>query len=228
MPWRFFVKGSAGAATVWKPWIGWCLLAAGLVISGFWWTLDGESFLSHTDRLPAEVLVVEGWIGRNGVRAAATEFEQRGYEYIVTSGGPALEHWEENPLSYAEMADRELIRSGIPKERIIVAPSKSSQTRRTYESALAVSDALQRRNIKPKAFNVFTLGSHARRSRLVFAKVEGPLTKVGVVAWTPTDIGSDPWWRSSERTKDLITETVGYAFEVLLNSGRPTNRPERN
>ncbi len=45
--------------------------------------------------------------------------------YIVTSGGPASECWEENPLSYAEMADRELIRSGIPKERIIVAPSKS-------------------------------------------------------------------------------------------------------
>ena len=214
--------------TGWRPWIGWRLLAAGLVISGFWWTLDGESFLSLTDRLPAEVLVVEGWIGRNGVRAAATEFEQRGYEYIVTSGGPASESWEENPLSYAEMADRELIRSGIPKERIIVAPSKSTQTRRTYESALAVSDALQRRNIKPKAFNIFTLGSHARRSRLVFAKVEGSLTKVGVVAWTPTDIGSDPWWRSSERTKDLITETVGYAFEVLLNSGRPTNHPERN
>jgi uncharacterized SAM-binding protein YcdF (DUF218 family) len=214
--------------TVWRPWIGWGLLAAGLVISGFWWTLDGESFLSYTDRLPAEVLVVEGWIGRNGVRAASTEFEQRGYEYIVTSGGPASECWEENPLSYAEMADRELIRSGIPKERIIIAPSKSSQTRRTYESALAVSDALQHRNIKPKAFNVFTLGSHARRSRLVFAKVEGPLTKVGVVAWTPTDIGSDPWWRSSERTKDFITETVGYAFEVLFNSGRPTNHPERN
>ena len=214
--------------TVWSPaWIGWGLLAAGLVISGFWWTLDGESFLSLTDRLPAEVLVVEGWIGRNGVRAAATEFEQRGYEYIVTSGGPS-ERWEEDPLSYAEMAHRELIRSGIPKERIIVAPSKSTQTRRTYEAALAVSDALQRRNIKPKAFNIFTLGSHARRSRLVFAKVEQSLTKVGVIAWTPTDIGSDPWWRSSERIKDLITETVGYAFEVLFNSGRPTNHPERN
>jgi len=203
------------------------LLAAGLVISGFWWTLDGESFLSYTDRLPAEVLVVEAWIGRNGVRAAAREFEQRGYEYIVTSGGTASECWEENTLSYAEMADRELIRSGIPKERISVAPSKSSETRRTYESALAVSDALQRRNIKPKAFNVFTLGSHARRSRLVFAKVEGPLTKVGVVAWTPTDIGSDPWWWSSERTKDLITETVGYAFEVSsIPADQRTTRKE--
>ena len=158
--------------TVWWPtWLGWCVIIASLVVPAVWWTLEGESFLSLTDRLPAEVLVVEGWIGRNGVRAAATEFEQRGYEYIVTSGGPS-EGWEEDPLSYAEMAHRELIRSGIPKERIIVAPSKSTQTGRTCEAALAVSDALQRRNIKPKAFNIFTRGSHARRSRLVFAKVE--------------------------------------------------------
>ena len=91
------------------------------------------------------------------MRAAALEFEQRGYKYVVTSGGPASEYWEEDPLSYAEMAHRELIRSGIPEEKIVVAPSKSTQTRRTYESALAVSDALQRRNIKPKAFNIFTL-----------------------------------------------------------------------
>jgi hypothetical protein len=197
------------------------LIAAGLAVPGVWWSLAGESFLSLTERLPAEVLVVEGWIGRDGMRAAATEFERRGYKYVVTSGGPALSRWAENPLSYAEMADRELILSGVPKDRIIVAPSKWTESRRTYESAVAVSHALRAMDIQPKALNVFTFGPHARRSRLVFAKVEGPERKVGVVAWTPTDYGSEPWWRSSERAKDLISETAGYAREFLLNFGRP-------
>ena len=108
--------------------------------------------------------------------------------YVVTSGGPASGRWEENPLSYAEMADRELIRSGVPKDKNNRRSIQSGlKVRRTYESAVAVSHALQARNIQPKALNVFTLGPHARRSRLVFAKVEGPQTKVGVVAWTPTD-----------------------------------------
>ena len=230
MLWRFRLKPPlVRRRTVWWPtWIGWALIAVGIAVPGVWWSLAGESFLSLTERLPAEVLVVEGWIGYDGIRAAAAEFERGGYQYIVTSGGPALSRWEESPLSYAEMADRELIRSGVSKDRIIVAPSKLTESRRTYESAVAVFHALQARDIQPKALNVFTFGPHARRSRLVFAKVEGPGRKVGVVAWTPTDYGSEPWWRSSERAKDLISETAGYAFEFLLNSGRLTNDPGRN
>jgi DUF218 domain len=230
MRWRFFLRSPlAQRRTVWWPtWIGWGLIAAGLAVPVVWWALAGESFLSLTERLPAEVLVVEGWIGRDGMRAAATEFERGGYQYVVTSGGPASGRWEKSPLTYAEMADRELIRSGVPKERIIVAPSKSTESRRTYESAVAVFHTLQARVIQPKSLNIFTFGPHARRSRLVFAKVEGPGKKVGVVAWAPTSYGSEPWWRSSERAKDFISETAGYAFELLLNSGRPTNDTGRN
>jgi hypothetical protein len=212
----------------WPTWIGWGVIVIGLAIPGLWWFLAGESFLSLTQRSPAEVLVVEGWVGRDGVRAASTEFERHGYKYVVTSGRSAAGRWEENPLNYAEMAERELIRSGVPKDRIIVAPSKSAETRRTYESAVAVFQALQARHVQPKALNVFTFGPHARRSRLVFAKVQRTGTRVGVIAWAPYTYGSEPWWRSSERTKDFIAETAGYTFELLLNSGRMSNDPARN
>jgi hypothetical protein len=60
---------------------------------------------------------------------------------------------------------------------------------------------------------------------LVFAKVEGPGTAVGVVDWTPSDYEGVPWWRSSERARELMLETVGYLFEALLNSGRSSNSP---
>jgi hypothetical protein len=39
-----------------------------------------------TRRLPAEVLVTDAWIGRDGIRAAAEEFKLGGYEYIVVTG----------------------------------------------------------------------------------------------------------------------------------------------
>jgi hypothetical protein len=165
--------------------------------------------------------VVEGWIGSDGVRAAAAEFHQGGYQYVVAAGGVASgTGWGQAGWSYAEGADHELVRSGVPEEKIILAPSKGTETHRTYESAVAVFRALETKGIHPNALNVFTLGPHARRSCLVFAKVLGPRTKVGDVSWTPSDYQSVPWWRSSDRAKDLLTETAGYLYEALFNSGR--------
>lgn len=172
--------------------------------------------------------MVEGWIGRDGVRAAGREFEQRGYQYVVATGGPASGRWEEDHSSYAEMAGRELIRSGIPADRIIVAPARDAERQRTYESATAAWRALEARGIHPRALNVFTSGPHARRSRMVVAKVYGSGTHIGVVDWTPPGYLSVPWWRSSERAKDLLAETAGYLFEVALNSGRSSNSPGEN
>jgi hypothetical protein len=58
---------------------------------------------------------------------------------------------------------------------------------------------------------------------LVFAKVAPPDTNVGVVSWGPSTYGAVPWWRSSDRAKDLLTEMAGYVYEALFNSGRPSN-----
>ena len=116
----------------------------------------------------------------------------------------------------------------IGADKIIVAPSKATEVRRTFQSAATVLHALRKINIEPKTLNVFTYGPHARRSRLVFAKVFRPGTSVGVIAWDPPEYGSVPWWRSSQRAKELLSESAGYVFELLLNSGRLTNHSTSN
>jgi hypothetical protein len=209
--------------TLWCPtWLGTFCLIFVLVVPAAWWFIYGESFLSSTDRLSAEVLVVEGWIGTNGVRAAADEFQSGGYRYVVATGSQPDDDkgWQVIGWSYAQGAADELARCGIPREKIILAPARSTGRERTFESAVAVSRKLQSLSINSKSINVFTWGPHARRSRLVFAKVEGPETEVGAVGWTPSYYQASPWWRSSDRTKELLTETAGYIFEILLNSGR--------
>jgi uncharacterized SAM-binding protein YcdF (DUF218 family) len=203
--------------------LGSCLILLILVTPMVWWFTNGESFLSLTHRLPAQVLAVEGWIGSDGIRAAATEFKEYGYRYLVTTGGPADQRWEQRQRSYAEIAEDELIGLGIPANQIIFAPSRDTDFDRTYESAMAEQRALQVRGLQPKAINVFTLGAHARRSRLIYAKVGGAGTNVGVVSWNPPHNDGVPWWRSSNRAKNFLTETAGYMYEVLLNSGRGLN-----
>jgi hypothetical protein len=201
---------------------GLCLVLV-LLTPVFWLCFYGETFFSLTRRVPAEVLVVEGWIGNDGIRAAAAEFETADYRYIVATGGQT----DNRPHSrnYAEIAGEELIRSGIPKDRLIIAPTGEIERERTFKSAVAAWQALQHRGIHTEDINVLTLGPHARRSRLVYAKVFAPAAHVGVIAWTPSDYETGPWWQSRGRTKCFLKEIVGYPFEVLLNSGRISNAP---
>jgi hypothetical protein len=195
-----------------------------IAVSGsIWLCLAGESFFSLTSRLPAEVLVVEGWIGQDGARAAATEFKDGGYQYIVATGGQSEE--ELGNSNYAEMAEQALIALGVPKDRIIAAPIGPVERQRTFTSAVAAWQALEGKRVHPAALNVFTLGPHARRSRLIYAKVCRPGTQVGVIAFVPPSYAAKPWWQSKERAQCLLKEVIGYPFEALLNSGRAAYSP---
>lgn len=217
--------------TIWFPtWLGLFCLAVLLAIPLVWWCFCGESFLSPTDRLPAEVLVVEGWIGENGVRAAAAEFRSGGYQYVVATGARPDEEkgwqWQYPGWSYAQGAANELARAGIPKEKIILAPTENSERARTFESAVSVFQTLESLTIKPASINVFTWGPHARRTRLVFAKVYTNRARIGVISWVRAARPAEAWWQSSEQAKEFLTESVGYLFEWLFNSGRWTSSPD--
>jgi DUF218 domain len=149
-------------------WLGSFCIAILLAIPVVWWWTYGESFISVTRPLPAEVLVVEGWIGRDGIRAAQAEFDEHGYQYIASTGGLTSGFWGDGLSNYAEMAAGELLRLGVPADKIVVAPTTETESHRTFESAMALRRVLEGRGIRPKSLNVFTFGPHAMRSGLVF------------------------------------------------------------
>jgi hypothetical protein len=216
---RFFRRRSLW----WPTGLGW--LAILLVLGGpiALWTFTGEKFLCRTERVPAKILVVEGWVGVEGFHAAKAEFDQHGYDLVVTSGGNSLERWSEHQWNYAVEAAEALVRFGVPASKVIAAPAASTTSGRTFESALAVRQILVEKHIAPDGVNIFSLGAHARRSRLVFAKVLGSQFHVGMISWIPANYPRGPWWASSERALDFIKETIGWWFEILLNSGRFSN-----
>lgn len=188
-----------------------------------WWFYRGESFLSASRRIEgASLLIVEGWIGPEGLAAAKAEFEAGNYALIVTSGGTAItEGWERGGWNYASGAAEHFIRSGVPREKILAAPAADQNSGRTYAAAMVVREKLEAFGLHPKAVNIFTAGTHAGRSGLVFSKALGPKTKVGIIAWqAPGTDTASPWWHNSERARNLIAESAGYFYELLLNSGR--------
>jgi hypothetical protein len=209
--------------TVWWPSRkGWLLLFAVIVAPAIAWAWWGESYLAHTGRVPADTLVVESWIQEDGLHAAAAEYRSGGYRTLVITGGFSGSKGTLRRRSYAAIAERELVNAGIAEEAIITAPMPDVETQRTHTMAVAVRLALQLQGISPSAINVFTEGTHARRSRLVYAKVFGPEVSVGAIAWAPWERTAPVpgWWTSSERALDLIKETLGYPYEFLFSSGR--------
>ena len=209
----------------WPTPLGWScglLLILAVILS---WTFLAEGWLSLTARKPAKILVVEGWIGLEGIKAAEREFTQEKYDLVVATGGLTGERWNVARWNYAEMAAKELRRLGVPGEQILPARAREIESQRTFEAAVAARQALLASGIHPAAINVMTRGPHARRSRLVYAKVFGADTKVGVISWTPESERNSPWWGSTDRASDLIKESIGFPFELLVNSGRTSNSP---
>jgi uncharacterized SAM-binding protein YcdF (DUF218 family) len=203
---------------------GWLCIFCAIAGSFLMWWFEAEAFLSETDRIPgAEVLVVEGWIGNVGVQAAMAEFEKGGYKWLVTTGGYTNEGWSGKRWNYSDIAGHQLLSLGFPKDHLVGAPAPDVENQRTYESAEATYKALVAHGIPSDRIVVFTRGSHARRSRLIFSKVFEGKAKVGVISWMPEQYQNQSWWHVSIRADDLLKESVGYLFEVLASSGRGTS-----
>ena len=208
--------------SVWLPTpIGWASALLLLVLPGVTWFFCGEAFLTQTRRVPASTLVVEGWIGYEGMAAAAAEFQQGNYDYIISAGGPTDDTWSRHRWSYAKMGRDELEQNGVPKEVILLADVPEMNRHRTFETARAAfSSILEKRGKAPAAVTVFTHGMHARRSRLVFQRVFGSDTEVGVIAWIPTREHAGSWWNSSSRGSDFLKESIAYPLELIFHSFR--------
>ena len=172
------------------------------------------------------MLIVEGWIREEPIQGASLEFLKGGYRYVVATGGYTGERWEARRWSDAEIARRSLLQNGVPPEKVVFAQAPDAEASRTFSAAVTAKQVLDEKGLLPKAVTVYTMGAHARRSRLVYQKVFGSKVPVGVISWKPPGSESEPWWRNSSRAADFVKETVGCIWEWLFDSGRFARRAQ--
>ena len=75
---------------------------------------------------------------------------------------------------------------------------------------------MREHGMSPTKVNLMSLGPHARRSRFLFEKALGKGVVVGVTAIPSRDFDPAHWWRSSSGVRDVIGETLAYAYARLL------------
>jgi hypothetical protein len=190
------------------------MLLLGLAFTAW---MEAYPFLARQAPVPAEVLVIEGWVGDDLLAQAAGWAESNGVTKIVATGGPIeLGSYLASFRTYAEMTRARMEALGLgAKFELAAVPAEKVRRGRTRESARALRAA----GAAAGAFNVASEGPHARRSWRAFRDVFGDGAEVGSVALEPTAYGRADWWRCSEGVRAVIGEAIAYAYDVLPGGG---------
>jgi hypothetical protein len=140
---------------------------------------------------------------------------------IITTGG-ALDDDSiyrklfPNKGTWADVVAAQIIALGISVDRVKPVPRPPVEQARTYASAIAVRQWLDQADRMPHLVDVLTIGSHARRSWMLFGLALGDRYTVGVIALEDRHYDELYWWRSSEGVKTVLKETVGYLYAKFL------------
>ena len=193
-----------------KGWLG----ISGAVILVIWLLLFKlQPFLAYTHPIDeAELLIVEGWIGDDGIIGAMAEFERKPYQLLITTGsnlshGQYLSQYKD----FAHLTEATLITLGFNPQKIKALPTPLTKRNRTLTAALEVKRWLVQ-NLNFKTVNVYSQDVHSRRSWLLYSQVLEPEIQVGVIAHPPLDYDSQTWWTSSEGFKEVVTEVLAYIY----------------
>jgi uncharacterized SAM-binding protein YcdF (DUF218 family) len=210
---------------------GWFVLVVIGFVSFALLLLNTYPFLAITDRVNANVLVVEGWVHPYAIRAAVKEFKTGGYRRIFTTGGPVVGRggYVNDYQTAASVGADLLKKDGIPGEVVQMVPTRVMGRDRTYSSAVALRDWLLEHNLQVRSLNIVTEGAHARRTRLLFEEALGRDVNVGVISVPSPDFDATRWWYYSEALEDVVGEGLGYLYAKFFYYPRESEpAPQKN
>ena len=184
-----------------------------LVFSSVYLFKNASYFLSLNHPIEAKIMVVEGWIPDYALEKAKFEFEKGGYQMLITTGGPLSKGFFLSDYgTHAELAAATLIATGFPNDKLSSVSAQKVKKDRTYASAVALKRWLVDNNIKETNFNVVSLGTHARRTRLLFKKAFDGEYSIGIIAIENEDYNSRKWWKSSSGVRSVLNELIAYCY----------------
>ncbi len=174
-------------------------------------------FLAVHDPKPGGVLVVEGWSSEESMRDVINEFKLNHYDAIYSIGGPIE---DSSPLAqyktFAEYGAVVLTGLGCDPKVVHAIPTPRVVKDRTYSSAVALKAWLKSKGIPATTVNVYSTGTHARRSRLLFQKAFGDEAQIGVVASENREFDPRRWWTSSVGFRNVTSEAIAYCYARCL------------
>jgi hypothetical protein len=230
----FVVAGASGVASALTstlifpmPYLGlikrkerWGLSARGwffLIIAGIAMLVAAavtvHPFLAVNEPVRGDILVVEGWLPDYALEKVIDEFRSNKYRLLVTTGGPLLKgYYLAGYKSCAGLTSETLKRLGVSEAVLATVPAPYVLRNATYASAAALKNWLLNSKLDIKAINIYSLGPHARRTRLLFQKALGDRVDVGIIAGEDRSYDPTRWWCSNAGARTVIYELIAYLY----------------
>ena len=208
--------------SLWLPtawgWLGGFVLAAAVALLLFEILLPRiYPFLAVDEPVGGDLLVVEGWMGPDELRAVVPLVRAEGYRRIVTTGG-RIPDWADRlgAASYAELARQFLVEQGLAPESVIALPAPDSAQDRTYLSAVRVRIWALEQDAPPGEIDVVSSGAHSRRTWRMFRLAFGDAAEIGIRCLRSPDFDPEVWWRTSAGARTVLSEGIGWLWSVLF------------
>ena len=172
-------------------------------------------FLSVSEPIQAEYLVVEGWVPDHVLKNAVDDFNKNNCKLIFCVGGPIeTGSYLFQFNNFADLTYYRLKKLGVIESKIVSIETDDVKKDRTYESALALKKWASTSGLELKSINVYTLGAHARRSRFLFQKALGDTVEVGIIGVVEQTFDPKAWWKYSNGFRTVIDETIAYLYAI--------------
>ncbi len=203
---------------IWIPNLkGWTIILSFLFALFFLLVLAINPFLSINKPNHGGILIVEGSLTDYDIEQSIGIFKELKCEYILTTGGTVPKgYYHAKYENYAQVGANKLEGFGFPNDKIISLPSKFILKDRTYHNALTVKKWLDTTNIQVTKINIYEIGPHARRSRLLYEKALGTKYQIGIISMNDINYDAKKWWKSSVGFRTVIGESIAYLYVRLF------------
>ena len=210
----FWFRRRSVPVPTWKTWF---VLLTALALLGWWFTSSVHGWLAVVEPVErAPYIIVEGWAPDYVLEEVMAAARETPVQRIFTTGipldrGSFLSEYQ----NYAQLCAASLAKMGVDPQRICPVPAAEAKTNRTRTMARALKVVLDAENIPAaeRRINLFTLGTHGRRSRRIFQEVLGDTWQVGVISVPSADYDAARWYRQSGGAKTVLDELVALTVQ---------------
>jgi hypothetical protein len=180
-----------------------------------------HSYLSFNNPIDADILLVEGWIGRKYAPNILDEFYRKKYEKIVVIGMSKSifsENIAKNAQTESELMVKRLYSLADKQIDIALVESKYADRHQTFNYMVCFKNWVVKELPDIDSVNLFSASVPARRSHLILKRVLPSSMEVGVISAPPLSYDAQFWWLSKKGIWVVFKNTVSILYTLLFEN----------